>query len=274
MYGKDLIESAQLSKKIVKLLDGIPPDGFFYELFLDENGKKISKSVGSGLEVQDWLKYAPLEVLLFFLYQFPSRQKRLSFDVIPKSVDTYLDLLYRYPSLNPEKQHDTVQWHIDQDKTSQRIPPQPSRINFTLINNLVAAVGTGDRELLLDYLSRYDTTVEANKELIEKLVTCSLNYYEVFIEPHKKYKEPDQNERTMLKELRTKLNDYDGDDRDIFQSMVFDVARENNVEPATFFKSFYQILLGQERGPRFGTFTQLIGKDKMIVLIDQHLPDE
>ena len=191
--------------------------------------------------------------------------------MIPKSVDTYLDLLNRYPGMEPEKQHDTVQWHILHDTSRERITSYSSRTNYSLINNLVAAIGTGNRQLLMEYLVKYDPAVAENMVLIEKLVTCSLNYYIDFIEPNKQYKKPDEVDTTMLSTLRTRLVEYTEDDPEIYQSMVFDIAREHNVEPAEFFKSIYQILLGQDRGPRFGTFTQLIGKDRMISLIDRRL---
>ena len=62
MYGKDLIESAIISGKICKVLGKRPPNGFAYELFLDEKGEKISKSKGNGITIEEWLRYASLKV--------------------------------------------------------------------------------------------------------------------------------------------------------------------------------------------------------------------
>src|SRR5436190_15116756 len=101
MYGKDLIPSAELSAKIVKILGGRPPEGFNYELFLDEQGRKISKSKGNGLSVEEWLTYAPPESLAQFMYQKPRAAKRLYFDVIPRAVDEYLSWLEKFPQQGP-----------------------------------------------------------------------------------------------------------------------------------------------------------------------------
>src|SRR5260221_4658997 len=40
MAGKDLIDSVKLSGRICSVLGGIPPEGFNYELFLDDKGQK------------------------------------------------------------------------------------------------------------------------------------------------------------------------------------------------------------------------------------------
>ena len=152
MYGKDLIDSARLSAKICRLLGAEPPAGMVYELFLDESGKKISKSVGEGLTVDSWMTYAPIESLLYYLYQNPKKQRRLYFDVIPKSVDDYLEELRRYPGLEVEEKLDNVVWHIG--RSGRPAPAYTAGINFSLTLNLISALGAGDRELLWDYLRR------------------------------------------------------------------------------------------------------------------------
>ncbi len=98
MAGKDLISSVELASKIQRALGGLPPDGFNYELFLDENGERISKSRGNGLTIDEWLTYGPEESIALFMYQKPRAAKRLYFDVIPKAVDDYIDLLKQYRS--------------------------------------------------------------------------------------------------------------------------------------------------------------------------------
>ena len=92
MNGKDLIESFVLSSRINKIIGGKPPNNFTYELFLDENGEKISKSIGNGISVEDWLKFSPIQSLELFMFQNPTRAKRLYFDIIPKMTDDYLRL--------------------------------------------------------------------------------------------------------------------------------------------------------------------------------------
>jgi lysyl-tRNA synthetase class 1 len=266
MYGKDLIESAQLSGKIERLMGKHPPYGFFYELFLDEEGRKISKSVGKGLTIDTWVNYAPLESLLYYLFQNPTQAKRLFWGIVPKSVDNYLTGLRNYSTLNPEKQLKSAIWHIF--NKGRDIPEYNTSINFSLINNLISAVGTDDHNLIIDYLNHYDPSGMNYAAIVRDLVNKALNYYRDFILPNKQYRVPTEAERAMLKSIHDKLAEYPGDHEDELQSIPFDVARDFNVAPQDLFKMFYEVLLGQERGPRFGTFTRLVGKDKVLALLE------
>src|SRR5882672_8179729 len=96
MAGKDLIDSVKLSGEIARALGGTPPDGFNYELFLDEKGQRISKKTSNGLPIEEWLRYASPESLSLFMYRDPKAAKRLHFDVIPRNVDNYQLFLEGY----------------------------------------------------------------------------------------------------------------------------------------------------------------------------------
>jgi lysyl-tRNA synthetase class 1 len=266
MYGKDLIESAKLSGKIERLMGKQPPNGFFYELFLDEEGRKISKSVGKGLTIETWANYAPLESLLYYLFQNPTQAKRLFWGIVPKSVDDYLSGLRDYPLLNPEKQPDSAIWHIF--NRGSNIPEYNTAINFSLINNLISTIGTGDANLILEYLKRYDPPAEKHTGILTDLVNKGINYYRDFILPHKHYRAPTGDERKILQHLRDRLAHHEGSNEDELQSIPFDVARECGVPAQELFKIFYEVVLGQERGPRFGTFTRLVGKNKVLALLE------
>ena len=267
MYGKDLIESAKLSNKIVRLMGKQPPTGFFYELFLDEQGRKISKSVGEGLTIDSWTKYASLESLLYYIFQNPKQAKRLFWGIVPKSTDDYLTNLSRYDGLDSNKQPDSTIWHLF--NKGAKVPAYKTSITFSLINNLISAVGTDDTSLIVEYLKRYDSSAERFADIIEDLVKKGMNYYRDFILPNKQFRAPTREERKMLQRLRDQLAEYAGDDETEFQTIPFDVARAFDVSPKHFFKTFYEVLLGQERGPRFGTFIQLVGKDKVLSLLDK-----
>lgn len=266
MYGKDLIESATLSGKIVRLMGKQPPIGQFYELFLDEEGRKISKSVGKGLTIDSWMDYAPLESLLYYIFQNPKQAKRLFWGIVPKSVDDYLAGLNHYAMLDSAKQPDSTIWHLF--NKGANVPSYRTSTNFSLINNLISAVGADDIDLILEYLKRYDSSTEKFAPIIEDLVHKAMNYYRDFILPNKNYRRPDKEEIKMLKTLRDELANYEGDDENELQSMPFNVARMFNESPGNFFKMFYEVVFGQERGPRFGTFVQLVGKDKALNLLD------
>lgn len=266
MYGKDLIESAKLSGKIERLMGKQPPTGFFYELFLDEKGRKISKSVGKGLTIDTWVNYAPLESLLYYLFQNPTQAKRLFWGIVPKSVDNYLTGLRNYPSLASEKQPDSAIWHIFDRGVN--MPDYKASINFSLINNLISAVGTDDMELMLEYLKRYDPVAEAYTDILGDLIQKAMNYYRDFILPNKHYRTPTEDECRMLQHIHDQLVQYEGNDENELQAIPFNVARTFDVPPRDLFRMFYEVVLGQERGPRFGTFTRLVGKDKVLALLE------
>ena len=272
MYGKDLIDSAKLSGKIVRIMGKQPPSGFFYELFLDEDGRKISKSVGKGLTIDSWTNYAPLESLLYFLFQNPKQAKRLYWGIVPKSVDEYLTGLFKYDSIAADKKPDSTVWHLF--NKGSKVPGFKTSITFSLINNLISAVGADDINLITDYLKRYDPSIDAVGSLFEDLVSKGMNYYRDFILPNKKFRTPSKDEKKMLKVLRDRLAESSSEDEKELQTIPFDVSREFGIPPGDLFKTFYEVALGQERGPRFGTFTRLVGKDKVLTLLDTALGSE
>lgn len=266
MYGKDLIESAKLSGKICRLMGKQPPAGFFYEMFLDEEGRKISKSVGKGLTVDSWVNYAPLESLIYYIFQNPRQAKRLFWGIVPKSVDDYLTGLRNYTELAEEKQPNSALWHIfDRGK---QMPDYKASINFSLINNLISAVGKDDPDLMLQYLKRYDANAGQYADILKDLIKKGMNYYRDFILPAKHFRPPTAEERQMLQSIRDKLTQYEGNNEQELQGIPFEVAQEFEIPPKDLFKMFYEVVLGQERGPRFGTFTRLVGKDQVLSLLD------
>lgn len=265
MYGKDLIESANLSGKICRLMGKQPPTGFFYELFLDEEGKKISKSVGKGLTIDTWTQYAPLESLLFYLFQSPTQAKRLFWGSVPKSVDDYLTALKTYPTQSPEKQADSPLWHIFNKGAA--VPEYQTTVNFSLINNLLAAIGKDDPAVMEAYLDRYDPTAKQYAVIIQDLIKKAMNYYRDFVLPNKQFRTPTPEERQMLQRIHETLAQYQGADENELQSIPFEVAKANNVDAPEFFKMFYETVLGQERGPRFGSFVRLVGKERVLALL-------
>ena len=267
MYGKDLIESASLSSKIIRIMGKQPPSGFFYELFLDEEGKKISKSIGKGLTVDAWVSYAPIESLLNYLFPNPKRAKRLFWDIVPRSVDDYLSSLRNYDQLDEEKKAENAIWYIFKD--SSKVPGFGSSINFTLIENLISGLGTDDPGIIKDFLERYDSTAKEYPVIIDDLIHKSLNYYRDFILPKKQYKKPTEHEKHLLKELAKEVKAHPDAEEEVLQAIPFRVAESLNLKPQELFQSFYTIILGQDRGPRFGTFARLVGIKKVIEMIDE-----
>jgi lysyl-tRNA synthetase class 1 len=269
MYGKDLIESARLSGRITRILGGDPPPGMVYEMFLDERGKKISKSVGEGLTVDSWLTYAPVESLLCYLYHNPRKQRRLYFDMIPKSVDDYLVALREYPSLDDAERQNSVVWHMERIGLESKA--YTGRINFSLILNLISAIGAGDKDLLGEYVRRYDPEAGKNQHVISGMIERAVRYFNAFIEPKKTYRKPTQDEKIWFEAILERLETYHGLDENEYQAFVFDTAREYGADPKALFRAIYEVILGQERGPRFGTFVKLVGKNRAIEMMKAKL---
>lgn len=262
MYGKDLIESFNLSKKIVKVLGGFAPIDFFYELFLNEEGSKISKSVGKGLTVDTWLDYAPIESLSYFMYQNPKKAKRFYFDIIPKVVDEYLTFLRNYYNSDSEAKKNNPVYFI-KDKADNKIIFNTD-ISYSLINNLISALGKDDPEIVFDYIKTYDAGAVEYKDFIMELVKKALTYYRDHILPNKKFKSPNVQEKTLLEILIDKLGSEVNNEADAYQTNIFNTAKENDTPPKQFFKLIYEVYFGQESGPKLGSFIKLIGKDDFV----------
>jgi len=287
MAGKDLIESVTLSSKICKALGGEPPEGFNYELFLDDKGEKISKSKGNGLTIDEWLRYASPESLSLFMFQKPKSAKRLYFDVIPRAVDEYLQLLAAYPSQGERERLDNPVWHIHAGEP----PAAELPITFALLLNLVAASNAHDKEVLWGFIRRHAPEASAQTHpLLDNLAGYAVRYYEDFVKPKKRFRAADEVESAALTELSNALGKARrGASADELQTILYDVGRsvpryqdftakgatpEKPGVSSAWFSSIYEILLGESRGPRFGSFIELYGVEETRALIDKALRGE
>ncbi|PCK00457.1 MAG: lysine--tRNA ligase [Zetaproteobacteria bacterium] len=269
MSGKDLKSSADISKKILKILGKHNPAGFHYEMFLDENGEKISKSKGNGLSMEEWLTYAPQESLAYYLFQRPTSAKKLYFDVIPKAVDEYITFVAKLEQQEPAKKLENPTWYIHHGEVPKS---QHTPISFALLLNLVNAANTDQANALWGFIQQYapEATPE-NTPFLDRLVGYAIQYYKDFVLPKKSYRAADEREREALSALANALDNIEsGLSAEEYMSMVFTAGKENGYEKdelRTWFQALYQILLGQDQGPRFGSFIALYGTDKTVSLI-------
>jgi lysyl-tRNA synthetase class 1 len=273
MAGKDLIDSVALSSKINKQIGSRPPEGFNYELFLDQNGEKISKSKGNGLTIEEWLSYGPQESLSYFMYGHPKRAKRLYFDVIPKSVDEYLTQMKNFISQSDEEQLNNPSLYVHNIQPSE-MPKENTTIPFSLLLNLASVCHAEDPEIIWGFIEKYSPgTKLQNNKFLENMVNLSVVYFNDMIKPNKKYRLPDDNETKALKELSNGLIKLDkSSSSEEIQKLVFSIGKENNFENLRdWFKSLYEILLGQSEGPRMGSFISLYGIKETKNLIDDAL---
>jgi lysyl-tRNA synthetase class 1 len=281
MAGKDLIDSVKLSGEICKALDGAPPEGFNYELFLDEQGQKISKSKGNGLTIDEWLRYASPESLSLFMYREPKAAKRLYFDVIPRHVDEYQQFLDGYQRQDGKQRLSNPVWHIHSGA-----PPKPEiPIQFAMLLNLVSASNAENAETLWGFIGRYwpGVTPQSHPKL-DKMVEYAIHYFRDFVLPEKRFREPTPGERAALIDLRDALSQLapEATAQEI-QEIVYEVGRREpfldtsgkskakDGKPGVsleWFNMLYQVLLGQEKGPRFGSFVAVYGLENTIGLID------
>jgi lysyl-tRNA synthetase class 1 len=279
MAGKDLIDSVKLSGEICRALGGLPPEGFNYELFLDENGQKISKSKGNGLTIDEWLRYASPQSLSLFMYREPKSAKRLYFDVIPRTVDEYQQLLDGYQRQDLRQRLSNPVWHIH----SGHPPKVEMPVSFSMLLTLVSSSNAENAETLWGFIGRYrpGVTPQTNPALNAQ-VEYAIHYFRDFVQPEKKFRHPTDPERAALIDLRDALAQLPPDawPEDI-QNVVYEVGRrEPFLDPKKkakdgkpgvsldWFNMLYQVLLGQEKGPRFGSFVAVYGLQNTVDMID------
>lgn len=267
MSGKDLIESVRESSKVCRALGGTPPEGFNYELFLDIEGRKISKSKGNGLTMDDWLRYGTPESLSWYMFQSPKSAKSLHFNVIPRATDDYLSFIESYKTQEPAKRIDNAVWSIHAGSP----PDHASPVSFALLLNLVGVANATDKAALWAYLARYlpDATPET-EPLLDRLMGYALNYYEDFVKPTKTYRAPDEKEKAALLDLADRLEALPADttDGETIQNEVYAVGKAHGFEPLrAWFAALYEVLLGASQGPRFGSFAAIYGLAQTVRLI-------
>ncbi len=275
--GKDLVDSVRVSNKVCQALGGTPPEAFHFELFMDENNQKISKSKGNGLTIEEWLRYGAPESLAYYMFQSPKSAKRLYFDVIPKATDEYLQQL---DALNRKRaegdnaaQLDNPAWHVHRGAP----PEKGSPVSFSLLLNLVSAADAGSAEILWAFISRYiPGATPENEPLLAKLVGYALNYYEDFVKPTKAFRAPTEQERAAILDLAARLRALpEGADAEAIQNEVFEAGKAAGFEPLrAWFTALYEVLLGQSQGPRFGSFVAIFGVERTLDLIDRALAGE
>jgi lysyl-tRNA synthetase class 1 len=294
MAGKDLIDSVRLSGQIARALGATPPEGFNYELFLDENGQKISKSKGNGLTIEEWLRYGTPESLALFMYNKPREAKRLFFDVIPRHVDDYLGFLNAYGRQEWKHRLGNPVWHIHAGNPP---PPEtveaagatgaPTQLTFGMLLNLAGVANSEDPAVLWGFIRRYAPAASPETHpRLDKLVGYAINYFRDFVRPAKTFRPPTEAERAALLDLDNELAPLEGStDADALQAMVYEVGRRHfpdlsgktkspDGRPGVsqqWFSSIYQVLLGEERGPRFGSFIALYGVKETRALIGKAL---
>ena len=266
MYGKDLIDSAVVSKQIVGILGGQPPVDMVYEWFNDEKGQSISKTKGNGLSIEQWLTYGPIESLSWYIWQNPSKAKKLFFGIIPQSVDRFLK---DRQSFGETEDPNNPVWFVEADRLAKGLPVgYQSDITYSVLTNLVSVLNTDDRQIVWDYVLRYDPEAGQNEEILDRMIDTALHYYRDFIAPTKVYSWPQETYHEALDAFVTYLQEHPEAGADELQSACYSAAKDRELGLGGWFKAMYQLLLGQDQGPRIGTFVSLYGIKETLKLIE------
>ncbi len=286
MYGKDHSTNTPIYDRICEILGGRKPEHMVYELFLDENGEKISKSKGNGLTIDEWLTYAATESLSYYMFLKPRTAKRLSWDVIPKAVDEYHQQLRAYPDQSPEQQVANPVWHIH----GGVVPESGMVVSFGLLLNLVSVARAQDKATLWGFIRQYapDAAPETHPDL-DQAAGFAVRYFHDFVAPTLVYRAPDATERAALADLAGRLREiaasgavpadyaaeFDALGDEVFMSVVRDTGKAHGFASLRdWFKVLYEVLLGAEQGPRWGSFIALYGAAETVALIEKALSGE
>jgi len=271
MYGKDLIESAILSRKICQILGKKSPNGFAYEMFLDEKGEKISKSKGNGITIEQWLQYASPESLSLYMYQNPQRAKKLYTDVVPKAVDEYLACIDKFDEQDTQHRLLNPVWHVHNGNP----PKEKSIMPFSIILNLVGTSNATDKDVLWKFIKKYKKDIKVSDHpILDGLVEYALKYFEDIVKPNKKYRKPNEKEKKALLDLVKRLKDCnDQMNPEAIQTIVYSVGKDNGYQEnlRDWFKAIYEIIFGDQDGPRMGFFISFFGIKESIELINKYI---
>ena len=271
MYGKDLIESAILSSKICEAMGKKSPNGFAYELFLDEKGEKISKSKGNGITIEKWLRYASPESLSLYMYQNPKRAKKLYPDVVPKAVDEYLSLIEKYGKQKPNEQLLNPVWHVHRGSP----PKEKIVMPFSMLLNIVGSSNAKTKDVLWKFIKKFHKEIDPkDHKILNELTDYAINYFIDEVEPKKRFKKPNKNEKKALENLIGVLkNVSQNTPAEEIQTKIYTAGKENGYSDnlRDWFKLIYEVCFGEENGPRMGFFISFFGVKETIDLMEKKL---
>jgi lysyl-tRNA synthetase class 1 len=267
IYGKDHQPNEKIYRRVCEILGGVPPVNFTYEMFLSDTGEKISKSKGNGITIDEWLEVAPQESLRLFMYQKPRTAKRLFFEVIPKNVDEYIRYIKSYQTASELEKTENPAYFIH----SGDVPNfDLGGIDFSLILHLVSASSAETPQMLWGFINKYNSALKPGEiPFLDSMLNCAIRYFERYIKPKKAYRKPSEVERSALIVLKTFLEENLDASAEEIQQKVYAIGMDFKMDLRLWFKAIYEVLLGQDQGPRAGSFIKLYGVLNTIYLIEQ-----
>lgn len=266
IFGKDHLANEPIYKKVCEILGTKAPVSFCYELFLGEDGAKISKSKGNGISVEQWLECAPAESLALFMFQKPKTAKKLYFESIPKAVDEYIAFVHAY---GREASYENPAYYIHYGNVPSF---NLDGISYSLILNLASVCNPESDDILWGFIQKYAPHLHKGKyKFLDEMVAKSINYYKAYIKPQKKFKNASSIEKELLRQLHNYCSTTNETDANILQNAVYKIAKDADCDIKQWFSCIYEVLLGQTQGPRVGSFIALYGVKNMAKLIEEKL---
>jgi len=271
-YGKDIMDSVKVNDWVSdQILEFPHPHHVKYEMFLDEKGEKISKSKGNGITIEQWIKYASPESLSLYMYQNPKRAKKLYADVVPKAVDEYLTCIDKFSEQDDKQKLLNPVWHVHNGNP----PKEKSIMPFSVLLNLVGTSNATDKEVLWKFIKKYKKDIKVSDHpILDSLVTYALKYFADIVKPKKKYRKPNEKEKKALQDLVKRLRDCkDQMDPEAIQTIVYSVGKDNGYQEnlREWFKAIYEIIFGDQDGPRVGFFISFFGIKESMELINKYI---
>jgi lysyl-tRNA synthetase, class I len=156
-------------------------------------------------------------------------------------------------------------------------------VTFAMLLSLVTASNAENADTLWGFIGRYRPGVTRQTHPhLAAVVDYAIHYFRDFVLPAKKFREPGPSERAALIDLRDALSQIPAAaPAEEIQNVVYEVGRREpfldqkkkakDGKPGVtldWFNMLYQVLLGQEKGPRFGSFVAAYGIQNTIDMID------
>jgi lysyl-tRNA synthetase class 1 len=207
-------------------------------------------------------------------HQNPTRAKKLYSDVVPKAVDEYLSLIENFPKQEMREKLLNPVWHVHHGNP----PKEEIVMTFSMLLNLVGSSNAENKEILWKFIQRFHPDIKPeNYPILDQLTEYAINYFRDKVEPNKKYKVPDENEKKALVNLTKKLESIAQDMKpEDIQTIIYSTGKENGYEKKLreWFVLIYEVLFGNEDGPRMGFFISFFGVKETIKLINQKIKDK
>lgn len=187
--------------------------------------------------------------------------------MIPKTVDEYLGLLDRFPAQDEGQQLTNPVWHIHSGHPST----EAAVLSYNVLLNLASVCHTEDKGVLWHFIARYRPgATPESAPVLDRLVDHAIEYYRDFVKPTKQYRPPTTDEMAALEDLAHAIENLPANaEAETIQTQVYETGKRHACfsDLRAWFLALYQILLGQDEGPRMGSFIALYGIDETIALI-------